>query len=896
MRRFKRYILEKSWGILYILEAKCLRLGAPIIFVLVSCPILGQVKQKIQLSSADYPLWGTLQLDKISEKGKWVSYNMQYEQQTDTLFLQNTVTKKTTSFPKGTNGKFNKEDSFACVTPAGLVWVNLNTGKQQFIPQAIDFAFSANVKYILVLKNDSKNQRVLEIRTSNGEWIQGLKEVTTFILNEAEDKVLCFIKSDATNAVILLNLDETLTKKVIIEDSKSIFTNGTWDSSGTAVAFFQESIDSAIEKNTKLIYYNGNENKPITLSLENQPSIPKEMQMDAGGTVKLTISQDGQKVFFGIKDKTQIAAKSDSESVQIWKASDNWIYPQQKDIKNWKQTVKTAVWWPAKNQCRQITTNEFPMLMLDGKQQYALIYNPIPSKPQYTYDDDTDLYGKNLETGECSLWIEKHSGNINHTLASPNGQYIAYFKNSNWWLFDIATKTHRNLTERLGINCEDADYDNAGEIPAYGIAGWTKNDKSILIYDKYDIWEITPDGKAATRLTTGKEKQICFRIPKKMDGTWNKQNCDGLISNEVDLENGLVLQAKGDNLFSGYFTWNRKQREKAIVYTNSQIDQILKASKSNTYVFREQKYDSPPTVLIKDESKNKPQIVFESNPQHKKYEWGKSELIYYHNSKGKILKGILYYPAGYDSNKKYPMIVHIYERQSNELHNYVNPSELDSTGFNITNFTSQGYFVLLPDIQYEIGNPGTSALDCVVTATQSIIDKGLVLPNKIGLIGHSFGGYETSFIVTQTNIFATAIAGASATDLTSWYLTVGWNTGRPEIWRFESQQWRMGKSLFEDLESYNRNSPILHTKQVKTPLLLWTGEEDKQVNSNQSIEFYLALRRLEKQATMLVYPKERHALLNEANQKDLTEKISDWFDYYLKDKEKSKWMKMDEEK
>lgn len=162
-----------------------------------------------------------------------------------------------------------------------------------------------------------------------------------------------------------------------------------------------------------------------------------------------------------------------------------------------------------------------------------------------------------------------------------------------------------------------------------------------------------------------------------------------------------------------------------------------------------------------------------------------------------------------------------------------------------------------------------------------------------GLIGHSFGGYETSFIVTRTNIFATAIAGAPATDLTSWYLTVGWNTGRPEFWRFESQQWRMGKSLFEDMESYNRNSPILHVKQITTPLLLWTGEVDKQVNTNQSIEFYLALHRLEKQATMLIYPKERHALLKEENQKDLTKRIQNWFDYYLKDMQPQPWMLKD---
>lgn len=885
MRTIEHHTVKKGFDFVLNRKAKCLPLGALFIFVLVACPLLGQVKQKKQLTPADYPLWGTFQLEELSERGKWVSYNMQYEQQTDTLFLKNTETKKTIPFPKGSEGKFNKEESFACLIPAGLAAINLKTNQQQFIPNAVAFAFSSNGKYRIVLKKDSDNQKSLEISSPDGKWKEDIKNATAFLLNTATDKLVCSIESDNRNAVLLVNLDNTLTQKVLAEDSNHHFTNLTWIPSGNALAFFQEALDKTAKKNTKLIYYNCNKDKLLSFSLEGQPHIPQEIQMDTSGIIPLTISDDGQKVFFGIKEKDPMDNENNPESVQIWKGSDNWIYPQQKGIQNWKKTVKTAVWWPSKNHCIPITTNEFPRLLLDGKQQWALVYNPMAAKPQYQYDDDRDIYLKNLETGESILWLEKQSANINHLLASPNGKYFVYFKDSNWWISGIATKTHLNLTEHLGIHCEDIDYDNAGEIPAYGIAGWTKNDASLLIYDQYDIWEITPDNKKATRLTAGKEKQTCFRIPKKKDGTWNKQNFDGLTSNEVDLDNGLLLQAKGDNLFSGYFSWNRKQGEKAIVYSNSHIDQILKASKSNMYGYREQKYDNPPGLFLKEASKIKSQKLFESNPQHHEYEWGKSELIYFQNAKEKTLKGVLYYPAGYNPAKKYPMIVHLYERQSNELHYYVNPSELDSRGFNRTNFTIQGYFVLMPDISYEIGNPGGSALDCVMAATQKIIDKGLVLPNKIGLIGHSFGGYETSFIVTQTNLFATAIAGAAVTDLTSWYLTVGWNTGRPEIWRFESQQWRMGKSLFEDMEAYNRNSPILHAKKIKTPLLLWTGEEDKQVNSNQSIEFYLALRRLEKQTTLLVYPKERHVVLKEENQKDLTQRIQNWFDYYLKDKQ-----------
>jgi dipeptidyl aminopeptidase/acylaminoacyl peptidase len=891
METLKQYTVKKRFNFVLNRQAKCLPLWALLFFVLVACPLLGQVKQKQQLTPADYPLWGTLRLEELSERGQWVSYSMQYEeQQTDTLFLKNTETKKTIAFPKGSGGKFNKEDSFTCLTTAGLTAINLKTNQQQLIPNVATFAFSKNGKYRIVLKKDSENEKSLEISTSNGEWKEDIQDATAFLLNAAGNQLVCSIESNNYNAVLLVNLENTITKKVLIAEAKYHFTNLAWNSSGNTLAFFQEALEVTAKKDTKLHYYNYIANKLLSLSLEGKPHIPKEMQMDPNGPIHLMISDDGQKVFFGIKEKDQEESKNNQESVQIWKGSDNWIYPQQKGIQNWKKTVKTAVWWPSNSQCVPITTNEFPRLMLDGKQQWALLYNPIAEKPQYKYYDDRDYYAKNLQTGESKLVIQQLPENSQNILTIPNTNYIVYYKDKNWWILDLNSQTKQNLTEKLNINFEDVNDDRAGDKSTYGIAAWNRRNNSILIYDQYDIWEITIDGKETTRLTSGKEKQICFRIPKRKNGTWNKQNFDGLSCSEVDLDQGLTLEAKGDNLFSGYYTWNKKQKESKIIYTDKTVDQLIKASKKNSYVYCDQDFDSPPTLLFNDYSKNNPQKLFESNPQHHHYNWGKSELVYYQNAHGKTLKAILYYPAAYNPAIKYPMIVDIYEKQSQELHYYINPTELDSKGTCRTNYSIQGYFYLMPDIAFEIGKPGISAVDCVVAATQAIIDKGLVNPNKIGLIGHSFGGYESSFIVTKTNLFATAVIGAAATDLTSWYLTVGWNNGRPEIWRFENQQWRMGKSLFDDIESYNQNSPIQNIKSIKTPLLIWTGENDKQVNANQSIEFFLALKRLEKQATMLVYPNERHALMNEKSQRDLSRRTLNWFDYYLKGKSPEPWI------
>jgi dipeptidyl aminopeptidase/acylaminoacyl peptidase len=211
-------------------------------------------------------------------------------------------------------------------------------------------------------------------------------------------------------------------------------------------------------------------------------------------------------------------------------------------------------------------------------------------------------------------------------------------------------------------------------------------------------------------------------------------------------------------------------------------------------------------------------------------------------------------------------------------------------GFNIANLTAKGYFVLLPDIEYEMGNPGLSAADCTIAATKEVIRRGLVNSDKIGLTGHSFGGYETNFIITQTDLFAAAVSGAGISDLRSHYLSIGWPLGSAEIWRYESQQLRMNKSLFEDKDGYDRNSPVVHADRVNTPLLLWTGEEDRQIHYYQSIAFYLALQRCNKKEIMLVYPSDRHVIYDRSHQKDLTRRIEEWFDYYLKDKSEAKWI------
>jgi dipeptidyl aminopeptidase/acylaminoacyl peptidase len=303
-------------------------------------------------------------------------------------------------------------------------------------------------------------------------------------------------------------------------------------------------------------------------------------------------------------------------------------------------------------------------------------------------------------------------------------------------------------------------------------------------------------------------------------------------------------------------------------------------------------YHLSPQLGVKFKDR-KEKILYRSNTQQKHFQWGFSKLITYENSKGQVLNGALFYPAGYDADKNYPMVVYIYERVSDVYKQYINPSLLNQDGFNISNLTTQGYFVFLPDIAYKEGEPGNSALDCVTAAVNEVLAHESVDPNRLGLFGHSFGGYEVNFIVTQSNMFAAVISSSGMSDNITNYLSVCWNIKKPNGWRYEFNQSRMGISLFDGLQKYLDDSPIMFANQVQTPVLLWSGDSDRQVNYTQSLEFHLALRRLQKPNILLLYEGENHTIMRKENQLDLTHRTQEWFDYYLKGARKPDWFTPD---
>lgn len=853
-------------------------------FLLVSCPSIGQVKQKRQLTAADYQLWSRLRSKKISDQGNWASYQLQYESKKDTLFVKSTREERVYAFPRGIDGEFNGETWFGCKMEDTLALQNLVTGDLHYTPNINSFAFTKNGKYLLQFLKAPENKSELIIKDMKGRIVQRIADVSSWKFSTTgNDLVFCEDLVDRYT-VGMLQLGTTIVKRTIATDSNTRFQNLSWKDK--TIAFMQSG-----QQNGKLFCYTTDDKNLVSFDPELREDFPPDMQISmSNGSILL--SKEGERVFFGLQEKP-IVVDSTAETVQIWNAADQLLYPNKKLFGTPADRDKLAVWWPKSNRFLQITNKTLPSGSLNGDFNFAITYDPIAYEPQSNYDGVRDIFITELQTGKRKLLLEKHSGDIMTLLMSPEGKYISYPKAGNWWVYDIANETHTNITKSLEMSFFNEQYDRPSDPMAYGNPGWTASDQSILLYDEFDIWEIAPDGASKIRLTRGREKGISFRIKQLTAEQETKTDAYELCTGQFHTNGQLILEAHEKSSGStGYYLWNRKTGQKPLVWAAKKTNQFIKAANSDAFLYVEQSYECAPRIVFQSDFKVPARELIQSNPQQQHYYWGKAERIHYIDN-GKVLSGVLIYPADYQVGKRYPMVVQIYQRLSQYQHDYINPSVFEQGGFNISIFATQGYFVLLPDIVYELGEVGKSATSCVLAATDAVIAKGLVDPSKIGLIGHSFGGYETDFIITQTDRFATAVAGAAWTDLVSTYLYIGGNYLKPDFWRSEFDQLRIGKSLFDDTESYLRNSPVLQAANVKTPLLSWTGAEDRHINYYQSIEFYLALRRLEKKHTMLIYPGEGHALLEGSNQKDLTQRIKEWLGYYLKNEPLMPWMQAD---
>ena len=494
-----------------------------------------------------------------------------------------------------------------------------------------------------------------------------------------------------------------------------------------------------------------------------------------------------------------------------------------------------------------------------------------------------DVYTINLKTGDRQLLWKKRpvvgggGGGFN---SSPDGKKVLFWgMDGHYWVLDLVTRDSVNITKNASVsfvNTEDDHYQIYPlPIPA---RGWSRDGQSVLLSDNWDIYKVSANGTGApVNLTVnGKKDQIRYR----QISTYRNGRPDGVPG--IDLSKPLFVSTYGE--------WTKKEGLSRIeagktgatpIFFEDARFAITKARDADTYIYTKQTFTEYPNFFAFNPGFKFGHQLTDINPQMKELAWSSgTRLIDYQNDKGVKLQGALYLPANYEPGKKYPLLVTIYEKRSQNKNGFVSPSDTRAPDPSL--FTNRGYAVLDPDIVYYVNDPGMSAVWAVIPAVKAAIATGIVDEQKVGLWGHSWGGYQTSFLVTQTNIFKAAIAGAPLTDMVSMYSSVYWNTGGTNQAIFESSQGRFKGNYIDNYDAYIRNSPVFHANKVTTPLIILHNDKDGAVDFNQGITYFNTLRQLGKQVIMLEYVGENHGLARPVNQRDYAQRMGEWFDHHLK--------------
>ena len=579
-------------------------------------------------------------------------------------------------------------------------------------------------------------------------------------------------------------------------------------------------------------------------------------------------------------DKDAAREPDEQAAVEVWHARDVDVMPRQKiNARNDRQRNTLAAWHVDSGQFVQLGNELTERVTPLRHQRLAYAVNWTPYAMERTIGRPlSDVSLVDIESGTRTK--VKDGIDDQYLQASPGGRYLLYMQADQFWTIDTATRATVNISKAVPTSFINRESDaTVKQKPAFGVAGWTKNDDAVLLYDKFDVWRVSADGAGATRLTDGATEQLRYRYVR-------------LDPDEEWIDPGQPLY------FSSFGVWSKRSgyarldpgatSPKSLVLEDKSVAGLGKAKDASVFAYVVQSFEEPPVAMVGGPDLKDARVVVRTNAFAGDYAWGKSEIVEYKNERGERLQGALFYPAGYEPGRKYPMVVYMYERLSDGLHRWSSPS--DREPYNPAVFTSLGYMFLQPDIVFRPREPGLSVADCVGAAVKRVIAMGAVDPAKIGIIGHSWGGFDTVFLATHTNLFAAGVAGAPITDLVSNYGNHHWSAGIAETDHIETGQQRMEVPIWEDLPAYIRNSAVFGISTMKTPLLVAFGDNDGTVHWHQGVEFYNIARRAKKDVVMLVYGGEDHSNRRKPNQLDYQRRIVQWFGHYLKGEPAQPWI------
>lgn len=686
---------------------------------------------------------------------------------------------------------------------------------------------------------------------------------------------------------------ETVTLSTGMTDYKKVAIH----EDGNMLAFFATASDKKDEEKFWSImgWKAGDSQAQIWIDSTNR-GIPEGWMV--GDNSSIRFSESGQRMYFGTAPKPMKYAyesdttilKEERPEVDVWSYNDPYIQPMQK-LQAGRERNRTyeAVFHINNRRLVQLEGTDLESVYVDtdNDRSFYLAMDDQRFRTQYTWDTQLprDYYKVDALTGRVELLLESTVG---YASLSPGGKYLSWFnqEDGNYYTMNVTSGKITNLTADMEVSFADELHDSPSLAGSYGSPGWSEGDEAFYLYDRYDIWKFDPENRSAAQNITqghGRANQLVYRY-QRMDREEEYVNTSGKavvsVFNEWTKASGYA-----------YASMVSAGVPEVIVMKDMSVFGLEKAEDAERVLVRMSTYEEYPEVYMANSLQMDGLTkLTDMDAQEDPYKWGTAELVEFESGfDGEVMQAILYKPENFDPNKKYPMIVYFYERRSNSLHSHPSPAPSAST-VNIPYFVSNDYLVLVPDIKYEIGHPGKSAMDHVVPATKAVMAKGFVDEKRMAIQGQSWGGYQVAYIVTKTDMYAAAGAGAPVSNMTSAYGGVRWGSGMSRMFQYEKTQSRIGGTLWDKFDLYVENSPLFGVPNINTPLFIMHNDADGAVPWYQGIEFYMALRRLQKPSWMVVYNDEAHNLRERKNRKDLSVRMGQFFDHYLKDAPMPEWM------
>ncbi len=604
----------------------------------------------------------------------------------------------------------------------------------------------------------------------------------------------------------------------------------------------------------------------------------------------LRFSPSGDRLVFGMAPRPLLPdttlLEEEIAQVEVWTWKDPMIYPQQNVRKEReKKRAYEVIYLLDSARFVPLADQAMPELLFapELQGQWAVGWNEWPYMHRISWEgfpSAKDIYRVHIPSGKRTCIAR----NVRATpRISPTGRYAVWYQvvDSAWYACNLADGRLR----RIAGNELSAFYDELNDRPMhprpYGIAGWTDDDQRVIIYDRYDLWALDPEGKAKpVRLTFGRAKRMQYRV---ID----------LDARRHALDQELLLHVFDEQHKGSGYAWltpHNKELRTALFDAHFYFGRhVYKARAAERLLFTKENYQVFPDLQYATTAFTQVQQVSHANPQQADFRWGTVELVRWTSLDGQQLEGLLVKPEDFDPTKKYPLLVNFYERNSHTLHRHRRPYAHRST-INYPLYISKGYVIFNPDIPYKVGYPGQSCYDAVMSGISMLINKGFIDKERIGVQGHSWGGYQVAYLLTKTDLFRCAEAGAPVVNMFSAYGGIRWGSGLSRMFQYEHTQSRIGGTIWQYPLRYLENSPLFFLDRVRTPVLILHNDEDGAVPWYQGIEYYIGLRRLGKPAWLLNYTGEPHWPLKLANRKDFQMRMAQFFDYFLLGAPMPQWM------